>query len=102
MVLDMENAPSQDEIREAIGDAIESIDRWRFRTFCAAAAWVLCCAAIYPFMAGHSLHVYWDSIKFLVFLPTLIAPVALIFCAISWWGASSDVRSMKKLSREDL
>jgi uncharacterized membrane protein len=100
MVLDIENAPSQDEIREAIGDAIESIDRWRFRTFCAVAFWVFCCVVIYPFMAGHSLHAYWQSIKFLIFLPTLIAPVALTFCAISWWGARSDVRSLRKLSSD--
>jgi hypothetical protein len=102
MVLDIQDAPSQDEIREAIQDVREALERWRFRTICAAGFWLLCCAVAYPFMAGHSLHAYWESVKLLIFLPTTVAPLALTICAISWWGASSSIRSLKKLSSEDL
>jgi hypothetical protein len=98
MTLDIEDAPSREEIRLALEDARASLGVWRFRTLCAAAAWLFCCAAIYPFLAGHFLHAYWESIKFLVFLPTMIAPLTLTICAITWWGAWSDVRSLKRLS----
>jgi hypothetical protein len=101
-VLDIEDAPSQEEIREAHQDALASVERWRSRTIFAAGFWLLCCAIVYPFMAGHSLHAYWMTVRYLVFLPTLVAPLALTICAICWCASVSDVKSLHRLSREDL
>ena len=59
---------------------------WRgSRTLFFGLALIMSCSSVIPFLAGHALHRYWNSIgKYLViFSMLLLLPVN--FCAVHWY-----------------
>jgi len=71
--------------------------RRRMLAFYSTLALVLGCAAEYPFLAGHSLHAYWNSIgKQLLLLPLALFIVFVYMCAMWYaaWQAFSDVEKV--------
>jgi hypothetical protein len=95
MVLNIEDAPSEQEIREAAGNAKERLVRRRFRPFCSFGALLFYCALVDPFLAGHSLHVHWKSFGLYLAFPTVAALPASVHCAALWWGARSLLRDLE-------
>jgi hypothetical protein len=76
MTLDIENAPSEEEILEAKQDAKAYLVLWRNRALCSAAAFFLSCALVYPFLEGQALHAHWESSgKYLLLLSMALLPV---------------------------
>jgi hypothetical protein len=61
MTLDIANAPSKEEILEAIEDAERCVTLWRKRALYAAVAFSFSCALVYPFLAGQALHAHWEQ-----------------------------------------
>ena len=84
------------EAEEVEAEEVEarfSLRRWIRRAGYTAGAFVPCCLAVVPFLAGHSLHRSWESLgKFFVLLAMalLIPTVVCVGIAINtWWYARS-------------
>jgi hypothetical protein len=62
-------------------------------------AFFLNCAAIVPFLYGHSLHNHWESIgKYLVMIEMVLLPACLFCCAgayINWYS----IRGTRKIQQ---
>ena len=78
------------DTKESVEAAKQQADRlvrmWDERAIYAGAAFALSCAAVYPFLYGHSLHTHWESFgKYLVLLcmALLIPCIACIGTAVS-------------------
>lgn len=97
MVLNIEDAPSEQEIREAAGNEKERLVRRRFRPFCFFGALLFYCSLVDPFLAGHSLHVHWKSFGLHIAFPTVVAQPTSVNCAALWWGACSLLRNLEGL-----
>jgi hypothetical protein len=68
----------------SIADKKKYARLWRKRTLYSGVALFLSSASVYPFLAGHSLHGYWESIgKYLVLLSMGLLPV-FAGCAVCW------------------
>lgn len=90
-----EHLLDREELDGARQDAEDDLRLWRKRAYYSAAAFILSCAATYPFLYGHSLYVYWDSFgKYLVILSTaLFLPfVICVGITISCWMSLRNVR----------
>jgi hypothetical protein len=87
MIFDTADAPeTQASLKAAKADAQLLVKLWDSRARYATVAFVLSCAAVYPFLAGHVLHGYWNSFgKYLVLLSmALLVPfVACVGVAIN-------------------
>lgn len=100
MVLNIDDAPSQEEVREAARDATEQLDRWRFRSFSSLTGWLCSCALVYLFLAGHSLHAYWRPFGIIAFYVTLGVLLSFIYCAVMWCTTWSFLRDLRKTYME--
>jgi len=87
--------PSREELAGAKQDAEEYLHLWRRRALYSTVAFILSCAAAYPFLYGHSLYVYWDSFgKYLVIFSTVLF-IPFVICvgiAINSWMSLRNVR----------
>lgn len=83
-----DNSPLSKEDVEAVKqNARVRLDLWRKRGLYAMAAFVLSCASVVPFLAGHSLHGGWESFgKYLILLSMALLPV-FVCCTALWWIA---------------
>jgi hypothetical protein len=96
MTLDIANAPSKEEILEAIEDAERCVTLWRKRALYAAVAFSFSCALVYPFLAGQALHAHWESLgKYLLLLSMALLPV-FACSAGAWWSAWNQFRDLEK------
>ena len=92
-----DNQPlSEGDLEEVRQEAHEEIEFRRRRTVTCAAVFVLACACLYPFFAGHFLHRYWDSVGKYLLLVTLGIFFALVYCASEIWVAWQALRDVEK------
>lgn len=89
MTFDTKEGPlSNEEWEGARHDAEEFLRLWRNRALFSTVAFFLSCASVSPFLYGHPLHAYWESIgKYLVLLSMalLIPFVICVGIAINSW-----------------
>jgi hypothetical protein len=89
MIFDPSEAPgSKEELAGAIEDAREYLRLWKKRAVYSTLAFFLSCASVYPFLYGHSLYAYWNSVgKYLVMLSMalLIPFVICVGVTINSW-----------------
>jgi uncharacterized membrane protein len=81
MIFDAAEVPDTRESVEAARQQAQRLVRlWDRRSLYTATAFVLSCAAVYPFSVGHALHSHWDSFgKRLALLP-MILWIPLVIC----------------------
>jgi hypothetical protein len=96
MALDIEDAPGRHVILEAIDNARMRVDIWKRRAIYATLALAVSCAAVVPFLAGHSLHHYWDSFGKYLILVSMALLIVFVYCVGLYWGALSQVRELKR------
>jgi hypothetical protein len=53
-------------------------------------------AAVIPFLAGHSLHAYWESVGVFLLLIWLALLVAGAYCTGLFWAAWKIARDLEK------
>lgn len=96
MTLNIEDAPSNEEILASKRDASERVRLWRKRSIKSLIALFLSCAAVVPFSQGHYLYAYWDSFgKYLGILVMGVFFIA-VYCTALWWSAWSLLRDLEK------
>jgi succinate dehydrogenase hydrophobic anchor subunit len=96
MTLDIENAPSDEEIRAGKQIARARVRSWMKRSLYAVIVLFLSCAAVSFFLYGHPLHAYWDSFgKYLILLSMALLLVA-VYCVAMWWGSWTILRDLEK------
>ena len=87
MIFDTPVVPeTRASLKAARGEAQQLVLLWDRRAAYATVAFVLSCGSVYPFLAGHVLHSYWESFgKYLVLLSmALLLPfVACVGIAIN-------------------
>jgi hypothetical protein len=84
------------EVRSLAGDHIR---RSRRRAVLCGLAFVLSCGLVYPFLAGHSLHEYWDSLGKYLLLVSMAAFTAVVFTSGLWWSAWQALRDVEHENR---
>lgn len=95
-IFDSESPLSEQEILEVRQYASERIAGWRRRSLYSTVALVLTCASIYPFLAGHSLHAYWEPFgKYLVFVAMALL-VVFVLCTGFFYSSWQALRDFKK------
>jgi hypothetical protein len=96
-ILDTRDDPlSQEELRAVRRYANERINLWKNRSVYSGIAFFLSCASVAPFLYGHSLHVYWESLgKYLVLLAMGLL-VVFVYCAAFWYNAWMALRDVTK------
>jgi hypothetical protein len=87
---------SEEERLEAAADASSRFLLWRRRAFIATFLFFLSCASVVPFLAGHSLHSYWNVVgKYLVLLSMALL-LGFVYCNALFYEAWQIHRSYKK------
>jgi hypothetical protein len=95
-IFDAESPLSNEEMSDVRQYAVERIAVWRNRPLYSTAALVLTCAFIYPFLAGHPLHEYWESFgKYLIFVAMALL-VVFVLCTGFWYSARQALRDVEK------
>jgi hypothetical protein len=85
-----------DDLAEAKLNARERLQLWRTRAIYSLVALLLSCASVIPFLYGHSLHRYWESLgKYLVLLSMGLLVVA-VHCTGLFCGAWIAARDLEK------
>jgi hypothetical protein len=59
-------------------------------------AFLLSCAAVYPFLKGHPLHEYWESFGKYLVLVSMAMLVMFAMCAGFFYSAWQALRDVKK------
>jgi hypothetical protein len=96
MALDIDDAPSKDEMLAVMDHARQRLKLWRRRGLLSSLIFALCCGSVYPFLEGSPLHSYWDMIgKYLVLL-SMAMLLVFVYCNALWWGAWSQLREYEK------
>jgi hypothetical protein len=82
MIFDAVDEPDTKEAVEAAKRAAQRLVKlWDKRAVSAGVAFLLSCAAVYPFLEGHFLHDQWNSFgKYLVLLSMALL-VPFVMCA---------------------
>lgn len=93
MMFDASNDPAN-------GVEMEELRRytraWRRNCFYSTAALLLSCALVYPFLAGHSLHRYWNSIGKNLILLSMVLLLIWGWCTEVFCNAWLAVRKVEK------
>jgi hypothetical protein len=91
---------SEEEVQAVRKNAELRLRLWRTRSVYSLAGLFLACVAVAPFLAGHSLHSYWNSVgKYLVLVSMGLLVVAL-YCVGLCWGAWSAMRQLEDRRKE--
>ncbi len=69
--------------------------KWRRRTVGLGIAMIASIAAVIPFLAGHSLHKYWDQGKYLIWIAWVVLSLFAISAgtAYGFWQSWRSIRS---------
>lgn len=89
------NAEDVRELEEVRQYARERLGIWRKRALYSLIEFLLGCASVYPFLYGHSLHVYWRFGNYLLFV-CLALLYAMVYCTATLWAAWSGLRELEK------
>jgi nicotinamide riboside transporter PnuC len=77
-------------------EQIESlVKKWKRATVCIGVFFLTTCAAVVPFLAGHSFHRLWDSVGKNVLVLAMVLFVAFVYvCAhyVIFWNYLKNVR----------
>jgi hypothetical protein len=95
-IFDTEPPLSDVEMVEVREYASERIALWRRRALYSTIAFFLSCVAVYPFLAGHPLHNYWDSLGRYLILVSMALLVVFVYCTGLFWSASQALRDVEK------
>jgi hypothetical protein len=96
MIFDSESLLSDQEMLEVRQYARERICLWRRRSIYSTAAFLLSCAAVYPFLKGDPLHEYWESFGKYLVLVSMAMLVMFAMCAGFFYSAWQALRDVKK------
>lgn len=97
MTLDIEDAPSNEEVASAERTARERIRTWRRLTLYSTIALVLSCATVVPFSDGEPLHAYWEPFGTIAVYFSMALFLVLVYCCALWWGAWSILRDLQRV-----
>jgi hypothetical protein len=76
-----EERDTKESVDAAIQQAQRLVSLWDRRALYAGAAFVLSCAAVYPFLKGHVLHNHWESFGKYLVLVSMFLLIPFIICA---------------------
>ena len=93
MIFDnIEESDTKESIEAARQKAQRLVSLWDRRALYAVSAFVLSCAAVYPFLKGHLLHSHWESLgKYLVLLC-----MGLLLPCVKCVGTAISVRTYRR------
>ncbi len=69
---------------------------WRRRFLTSTFTLLLSCVLVYPFLAGHSLHEYWEPIGKNLILLSMVLLLVWGWCATVFYNAWLDLRTAEK------
>ena len=95
MTLNIEDAPSNEEISASKRDAKDRFRLWRQRLIYSGIGLLISVGANVPFSAGMPLHA-WNTFGNALVLLTMALFLVFVYCAALWWGAWSLLRDLKK------
>jgi hypothetical protein len=93
MILDGSSNPPNDE---EMVELRRYVHVWRRRCLSATTAFLLSSALAYPFLAGHSLHEYWESIGKNLIRLSMALLVAWGWCTTVFFNAWLVLRNLEK------
>lgn len=97
MTLNIEDAPSNEQILLSKRNARARVKLWKKRSLSSAAGFFLNCAVVASFLFIEPLHAYWDSFgKYLVILAGGVSFI-VVYCTTLWWYAWSILRYLEKI-----
>ena len=95
-IFDADAPLSAGEVREVRQYAQTVIRLWRRRAFYSTLALLLACGFVYPFLAGHSLHMYWNYAGKYLLLLSMGFLIAFIYTCAMWYSAWEALRDVQK------
>jgi hypothetical protein len=95
MTLDIENAPSDEEIRAGKQIARARVRSWMKRSLYSGCALLLSIGADVPFADGMPLHA-WNILATILFLLTMAIFLVTVYCVAMWWGSWTILRDLEK------
>jgi len=95
-LFDSESPLSDEEIVEVRQYAGEHIGLWRRRSIYSTIALILSCAFVYLFLAGHTLHNYWESFGKYLILVSMVLLIVWVYCTALWYNAWQALRDVEK------
>ena len=95
-MLDIDDAPSQEEMAAVRQHAGMRVRRCRKKSLYAVIGLLLSIGLDVPFSAGMPLHRYWDKVSGVLFFVTMAAFLTAVYCFALWWGAWSQLRDLEK------
>ena len=87
---------SSDFLRKEKREAQLTVRIWDKRAIIVGAVFILNCAAVYPFLAGHALHNNWDTIGKHLLLVALFLFVPFVICTGIAINSRFHRRSLRK------
>jgi hypothetical protein len=93
MILNESKNPTDDE---EMVELRRYVHVWRRRCLSVTTALLLSCALAYPFLAGHSLHGYWESIGKNLIRLSMALVVAWGWCTTVFYNAWLALRNLEK------
>jgi hypothetical protein len=100
MLFDTISEPDNEkDLAEAVENAKDRFRLWRRRSLYSSLAFVLSCAAVYPFVDGRTLSAQGESLKQVFLLLSLALLIVFLYCTLLLWGAWRSVRNLE-LGRE--
>jgi hypothetical protein len=73
--------------REVMENARERLALWKKRFLVSYGALLLGIVSVYPFLFGHSLHVYWESVGKYLLLCSMVLLLPFVYCGATTWTA---------------
>jgi len=81
MIFDAREVPdTKESVEAAKQEAQRLVQLWDKRALYATVVFVLSCGSVYPFLAGHVLHSYWDSFGKYLMLLSMVFLIPFVIC----------------------
>jgi membrane protease YdiL (CAAX protease family) len=91
-----EQPPSDDDLAEVREIGQKHIKVWRRRAALSTIALAMSIALVYPFLMGHMLHQYWDSVGQYLVYAAMALLVVFVFCTGMFYSAWQALRNVEK------
>jgi hypothetical protein len=96
MLFDTVSEPdNKKDLARALENAKGRFRLWRRRSLYSTLAFVLSCAAVYPFVDGCTLSAQGESLKQVFLLLSLALLIVFLYCTLLLWGAWRSVRDLE-------
>lgn len=96
MTLNIEDAPSNEQILLSKRNARARVKLWKKRSLYSALALAVSCVAEVPFAGGMPLHA-WDFLGSLIVFEIMGVSLIVVHCTTLWWYAWSILRYLEKI-----